>query len=159
MGNKFFVSIELGLFTEIFMFILMVACACMLAFMPTTTPLNEDITLLIILIIMLFVLPIIIMILILFICFPKIEVTAEGMTKYLFGVKLKSYKWEEITEVKTYGNIAAQTISFYKNRKENSMFYKIKKKERIFIYCSEKKIKIIKHFAPDFIIEQLDKKI
>ena len=92
MGNKFFVSIELGLFTEIFMFILMVACACMLAFMPTTTPLNEDITLLIILIIMLFVLPIIIMILILFICFPKIEVTAEGMTKYLCGIKLKSYK-------------------------------------------------------------------
>lgn len=155
MGNKFFVSIGL-FFCLIFYLVLGVS---LLIWLAIEGLFSEDLYVIIIMIIMLLILPTVMLIYGVCKFCPKIELTAEGMTKYLFGVKLKSYKWEEITEVKTYGNIAAQTISFYKNRKENSVFYKIKKKERIFIYCSEKKIKIIKHFAPDFIIEQLDKKI
>ena len=155
MGNKFFVSIEL-FFCLIFYLVLGVS---LLIWLAIEGLFSEDLYVIIIMIIMLLILPTVMLIYGVCKFCPKIELTAEGMTKYLCGIKLKSYKWEEITEVKTYGNIAAQTISFYKNRKENSVFYKIKKKERIFIYCSEKKIKIIKHFAPDFIIEQLDKKI
>lgn len=155
MGNKFFVSIGL-FFCLIFYLVLGVS---LLIWLAIEGLFSEDLYVIIIMIIMLLILPTFVLIYGIYNYCPKIEVTAEGMTKYLFGVKLKSYKWEEITEVKTYGNIAAQTILFYKNRKENSMFYKIKKKERIFIYCSEKKIKIIKHFAPEYIIEQLDKKI
>ncbi len=148
MKRKFFINLELGIFIEVFMLILIVICACFLIFLPTTTPLNEDIALLTILIIMLFVMPLLVMILILFVCFPIIEVDEEKITKKLFGIKLKSFKWEEVSEIKTYGNIVARTISFYKSRKD-----------RIFIYCNKKKISIIQLIAPEFIKQQLEVKI
>jgi len=153
--NKFFVNIELGLFINIFMLLLMIACLCVLLFVPTSTPLDKDIPLLILLVIMLFVLPISIIIIIIFICFPIIEVSETGITKRLFGICLKSYKWEDISEIKCFGNIVAQTVSFYKNRKEDSLFYKLVKKERIYFYCNEKKMTVLRNYAPNFIMTQL----
>ncbi len=145
MKRKFFVNLGLGIFIEVFTLVLMIICAFCLIFLPTSTPLNEDISLLIILIIMLFVLPTFIMIMILFICFPIIEVDEEKITKKLFGIKIKSYKWEEILEIKSYGNIIARTISFYKSHKD-----------RIFIYCNKKNMTIIQQVAPEFIQQQLE---
>lgn len=155
MKNKFFVCIEL-IFAAIFLFILGVG-----TFIWSVTDdlfYGGNSASLILLAVMLVVLPTIALVLSIWLLCPIIEVSEEKITKRLFGIKLKSYKWEEISEIKHFGNIAAQTISFYKNRKENAPFSRWIKKERIVIYCSDKKVAIIRHYAPEYIIEKIDKK-
>lgn len=155
MGNKFFVSIEL-FFCLIFYLVLGVS---LLIWLAIEGLFSEDLYVIIIMIIMLLILPTVMLIYGVCKFCPKIELTAEGMTKYLFGIKLKSYKWEELKFFQFKGQFN-QWVFFSKiDLSEKFLSTARCRKDNIYFFRSQKKFDIIKQVAPEYIIEQLDKKI
>lgn len=155
MGNKFFVSIGL-FFCLIFYLVLGVS---LLIWLAIEGLFSEDLYVIIIMIIMLLILPTVMLIYGVCKFCPKIELTAEGMTKYLFGIKLKSYKWEELKFFQFKGQFN-QWVFFSKiDLSEKFLSTARCRKDNIYFFRSQKKFDIIKQVAPEYIIEQLDKKI
>ncbi len=155
MGNKFFVSIEL-FFCLIFYLVLGVS---LLIWLAIEGLFSEDLYVIIIMIIMLLILPTVMLIYGVCKFCPKIELTAEGMTKYLCGIKLKSYKWEELKFFQFKGQFN-QWVFFSKiDLSEKFLSTARCRKDNIYFFRSQKKFDIIKQVAPEYIIEQLDKKI
>ena len=155
MGNKFFVSIGL-FFCLIFYLVLGVS---LLIWLAIEGLFSEDLYVIIIMIIMLLILPTVMLIYGVCKFCPKIELTAEGMTKYLCGIKLKSYKWEELKFFQFKGQFN-QWVFFSKiDLSEKFLSTARCRKDNIYFFRSQKKFDIIKQVAPEYIIEQLDKKI
>ena len=84
-----------------------------------------------------------------------IEITEDGISKNLFGKRLKFFKWEEIIEIKGRGNVLAPTITFFRNRSINSFLYRFMKREKIFFSGGIKKTDILKRYAPAYVIEKV----
>ncbi len=158
MKRKFFVNFELGIFIEVFMLILMIVCACFLIFLPTKTPLNEDITLLIVLIIMLFVMPSLIMTMILFVCFPAIEADEEKITKKLFGIKIKSFSWEDIKYVQFKGQFKQWLFLSKTDLTKKFLSSARCRRDNIYFFVTQSKLKKIMQVVPEFIKQNLEVK-
>ncbi len=154
MKNNFFVGIEI-VFGLVFLFLIGMGSFLWFAI----DAFEEELGLSILLIVMLVVVPTILLLWGIYTFAPKLYLDKNGVTKRLFGIKLKYYKWEEIDHIKFYGNPQfVTTISLYKKRNENKLFYKIYKFERIFFSCSKKKFNILNHYAPENIKQQLEVK-
>lgn len=154
MKNNFFVFIEI-----VFVLLFLLLCGIgSFIFAIFYGLLDENIFLIIFLTFMLVVLPVVLFIFCICVCAAKIFIDETGITKRLFGVKLKYYKWDEIDHIKYYGNPAYVTsISLYKKRGENKMFSCFYKYERIFFSCSNKKLSILKRYAPESIKQKLER--
>ena len=76
-----------------------------------------------------------------------IEVTEEGIATVLFGKRLKFFKWEEITKAETKVDRTRQFVVFWNN----------KKKIEFYFYCLDhSRMIILKHYAPEYIIDKLN---
>lgn len=89
---------------------------------------------------------------------PRFEVTEKGITKRLFGIKLKHFNWEQITCVRVHSNGAFGKWIFLS--KSDITKYSLGRcrlrRDNIFFYSSSKKIEIVKTFAPEIIIDELN---
>lgn len=151
MKNNFFVFIEI-----VVCLVIVYLCVIAMFVWFAVTSFGDDITVSIVLTVMLLILPIIIIVYIVYECAAKIYLDETGMTKRLFGIRLKYYKWEEIDHIKFYGNPKFVTsISFYKKRDEKKLFYRFYKYERIYFSCNKKKMDILTFYAPENIKQQL----
>ena len=88
----------------------------------------------------------------------QIQIDENGITKSLFGIKQKFYRWDEISYVRFYGNIVTLSISFYKKRKENTLLYRLSKYERIYFFLDNDRRAVIDFYAPKYIKEKYLKK-
>lgn len=151
MKNNFFVGIEI-VFGLVFLFLIGMVSFLWFAI----DAFEEELGLSILLIVMLVVVPTILLLWGIYTFAPKLYLDKNGVTKRLFGIKLKYYKWEEIDHIKFYGNPKFVTsISFYKKRDEKKLFYRFYKYERIYFSCNKKKMDILTFYAPENIKQQI----
>lgn len=149
MKNKFFVGIEIVLMYAI---LFVVCVGCFIGF--ASDIFKEDLWVIILFTAMLAMLPTVLFILIVYLYAAKVQIDEEGITKSLFGIKQKKYRWEELSNIKFYGNIVALSISFYKERNKKSIIYRFSKNERIFIMLDDKRREVIMKYAPEYIREK-----
>lgn len=152
MKNKFFVGIEI-VFLLAFIFIASITTfiiACVYGV------LEEDLWLIILLLIMT-VVPTLFLLWGVYAMAAQITIDEKGITKSLFGIKLKYYDWEELSHIKLYGNFVASSISFFKKRKETAIFYRYIKYERIYFYLDKTRWEVIDFYAPEPIKEMIEK--
>ena len=109
-------------------------------------------------IVMLLIFPSIFLIGGIYIFAAQIQIDENGITKSLFGIKQKFYRWDEISYVRFYGNIVTLSISFYKKRKENTLLYRLSKYERIYFFLDNDRRAVIDFYAPKYIKEKYLKK-
>lgn len=92
---------------------------------------------------------------------PRFEFSEKGITKRLFGIKLKHFEWEQINFVKIHSNGSFGTWVFL-SKSDISSFSLGRcrlRRDNIFFYSSSKKIEIVKTFAPEIIVNELDAKL
>lgn len=149
MKNKFFVGIGIVYALAIWFF---GGVGCFIWF--ASDIFKEDLWLIILFTVMLAVLPTFFLIWGVCLYAAKVQIDEEGITKSLFGIKQKKYRWEELSDIKFYGNIVALSISFYKERNKKSIIYRFSKNERIFIMLDDKRREVIMKYAPEYIREK-----
>ncbi len=150
MKNKFFVSLEL-----VVAFVFLWVCGLSGFLWFAIDAFGEDLALSIILTIMLLVLPTAFLIGGIYFFAAQIQIDENGITKTLFGLRQKFYRWEEIDHVKSNGTVVASTISFYKKRKEGSWVTHFSEYEKIYFYLDAQRREIINFYAPDYIKDKM----
>ena len=150
MKNSFFVFFEL-VFGLVFLFLIGISSFLWFAI----DAFYEDIGLSIILTVMLVVGPTFLLIWDIFNMLPKIELTEQGINKSLFGIKIKSFKWEDIKYIYPKGNYNQWIFISKKDLSKKSLAKNRLSKDCIYFFKSAKKMVILEHYLPEYLKEQV----
>lgn len=86
---------------------------------------------------------------------PQLEVNEVGITKYLFGKKLKAYKWDEIKFVYYKGNFNQWVFLSIKDMTKCSLSRNRIAGCNMYFFKTDKKMQILEQYLPENLKEQL----
>ena len=147
MKNSFFVFLETVI---VLLFYFLIATGSFIWF--AIDAFGEDITVTVILTIMLLILPIGILLWAICTMAVRIKVDEKGITKTLFGIKMKFYKWEELKYFHVKGNFNQWIFLSKKDLSKKSLSGSRLSRDTVYFFNTDKKMAILRQYIPKNLI-------
>ena len=115
----------------------------------------DSVFLSIIITVMLLILPIGLFIWNILFMMPQLEINEKGITKFLFGIKLKSYQWKEIKFAYSKGDFNQWIFLSVKDMTKCSLSRNRIAGCNMYFFKTDKKMQILEQYLPENLKEQL----
>lgn len=152
MKKKFYVCPQLA-FVDIMLSIVGMVVMILCVTIPTIIGSQEVINIIIAFSV---IIPSMIILMTICIMLAQITIDEKGVTKYLFGKKIKFFSWESIREIKGLNNDAYWIVFCNKLVPDEKLWFSNRKSYTIPIYKRNEVIDIIKQYCPNLsLIEKI----